>query len=91
MALMRGFFRGGFLLLNLAQEASADTGTPGLTWRVVNYNDKNDLVAALRGIHTVLSFVNQPMADQNNNSQKNLIDASITAGVKRFAPSEYGW
>jgi hypothetical protein len=28
--------------------------------------------------------------DDENNSQKNLIDASIAAGVKRFAPSEYG-
>jgi uncharacterized protein YbjT (DUF2867 family) len=74
----------------LTQEASADNRTLGVTWRVVDYNDKNDLVEALRGIHTVLSFVN-PMEDDKNNSQKNLIDASVTAGVKRFAPSEYGW
>jgi hypothetical protein len=78
-------------LVILAQEASAGNGTPGLTWRVVDYNNKNDIVEALRGIHTVLSFVNQPMADHKTNSQKILIDASITAGVKRFAPSEYGW
>jgi hypothetical protein len=78
-------------LANLGQEASAGNVTPGVTWRVVNYNDKNELVEALCGIHTVLSFVNQPVADHKNNSQKNLIDASITAGVKRFAPSEYGW
>jgi uncharacterized protein YbjT (DUF2867 family) len=78
------------ILLILAKEV-ADNSMPGVTWRVVNYNDKNDLVEALRGIHTVLSFVNQPMADLKNNSQKNLIDASIAAGVKRFAPSEYGW
>jgi hypothetical protein len=75
----------------LSQEASAGNGTPGITWRVVDYNDKIDLVDALRGIHTVLSFVNQPMADLKSNSQKNLIDASTAAGVKRFAPSEYGW
>jgi len=74
-----------------AQESSVANGAPGVTWRAVNYNDQNDLVEALREIHTVLSFVNQPMADEKNNSQKNLIDASITAGVKRFAPSEYGW
>ncbi len=78
------------LLLILAQEAT-DNGMPGVTWRAVNYNDKSDLAESLRGIHTVLSFVNQPMADLKNNSQKNLIDASIAAGVKRFAPSEYGW
>ncbi|TAQ86952.1 hypothetical protein B7494_g4724 [Chlorociboria aeruginascens] len=70
--------------------ATAGNGTPGVILRVVNYNDQCDLVEALRGIHTVLSFVNQPMANPQNDSQKNLIDASIAAGVKRFAPSEYG-
>lgn len=76
-------------LLILVQVASS--GAPGVTWRVVNYSDRNELVQALRGIHTVLSFVNNPMVDEKNNPQKSLIDASITAGVKRFAPSEYGW
>ena len=75
---------------NVTQKVSQGDGTPGVTWLAVNYNDKNDLVEALRGIHTVLSFVNQPPADLEDNSQKNLIDASIAAGVKRFAPSEYG-
>lgn len=80
-----------FLLTNLTQEASASS-IPRVTWRTVNYSDKNDLVEALQGIHTVLSFVNQPVvADHENNSQKILIDACIVAGVKRFAPSEYGW
>ena len=74
---------------NLRQKAANGDSTPGVTWRAVNYNNKNDLVEALRGIHTVLSFVNQLMAGQENNAQKNLIDASIAASVKRFAPSEY--
>lgn len=78
-------------MLILSQEASTGNSMPWITWRVVDYNNQNDLVEALCGIHTVLSFVNQPMADLKNNSQKNLIDASISAGVKRFAPSEYGW
>jgi hypothetical protein len=75
------------------QKPSAGYNYPGVTWRVVNYKNKTGLVEVLTGIHTVLSFVNQPtlMAeDEENNSQKNLIDASIAAGVKRFAPSEYG-
>ncbi|KAK3317009.1 hypothetical protein B0H66DRAFT_520195 [Apodospora peruviana] len=64
---------------------------PGISFRAVDYTDKDSLISALKGIHTVLSFINQPMAaDDKNNSQKNLIDASIAAGVKRFAPSEYG-
>lgn len=56
---------------------------------MVNYDNKTDLSEALEGIHTLLSFV-QLLADPDNQSQKNLIDAAITAGVKRFAPSEYG-
>ncbi len=84
-----GFFKS--LLLILTQEASAGNGTAGITWRVINYNDKNGLIGDLSKIHTILSFVNQPMADHENNSQKNLIDASITAGVKQFTPSESGW
>jgi hypothetical protein len=55
----------------------------------VNYDNKNELVEALQGVHTVLSFI-QLMKDVNNQSQKNLIDAAIIAGVKRFAPSEWG-
>ncbi|KAK0631165.1 NmrA-like family-domain-containing protein [Bombardia bombarda] len=61
----------------------------GLSWRKVDYNDSNSLVQALRDIHTVLSFI-QLLHDPENKSQKNLIDAAILAGVKRFAPSEWG-
>lgn len=57
--------------------------------RAIDYNDKSDLIEALRGIHTVLSFT-QLMGDQENTAQKNLIDAAIVAGVKRFAPSQWG-
>ncbi|KAF2491282.1 NAD(P)-binding protein [Lophium mytilinum] len=61
----------------------------GLSWRVVNYDDKSELIEALQGIHTVLSFI-QLLTDPNQQAQKNLIDAAILADVKRFAPSEYG-
>lgn len=63
--------------------------TPGTTLRAVNYDDKSDLVEALQGTHTVLSFI-QLLSDPENKSQKYLIDAAIVAGVKRFAPSEWG-
>lgn len=66
-----------------------DSVPSGIHWRVVNYENKKDLVEALQGTHTLLSFV-QLLADPTNQSQKNLIDAAITARVKRFAPSEYG-
>ena len=63
---------------------------PGVHWRAVNYNDQSDLIEALRGTHTLLSFL-QVLSDPESKSQKILIDAAIAAGVKRFAPSEYGW
>ena len=60
-----------------------------IDWQIVDYDDKRGLTEALRGIHTLLSFV-QILSDVDQKSQKNLIDAAISAGVKRFAPSEYG-
>ncbi|KAK6330097.1 hypothetical protein TWF718_003525 [Orbilia javanica] len=69
---------------------SATTSTPPeVCWKTVDYNDKEGLTKALHGTHTLLSFV-QILSDPDQISQKNLIDAAIAAGVKRFAPSEYG-
>lgn len=54
----------------------------------VNYNDKGQLADALRGVHTVLSFI-VVQQDSGNVSQKTLVDACVDAGVTRFAPSEW--
>jgi len=62
----------------------------GLRFCALDYQDKDQLADMLRGVHTVLSFINQSV-DHGNASQKALIDACVAAGVKRFAPSEYGW
>ncbi|KAK5658907.1 hypothetical protein OQA88_1721 [Cercophora sp. LCS_1] len=74
----------------LTRNSSVDPVTPGATHRPVDYDNHGDLVQALTGIHTVLSFVNQLMEPPEINCQKNLINACIAAGVTRFAPSEYG-
>ncbi|KAF7560406.1 hypothetical protein G7046_g3741 [Stylonectria norvegica] len=74
----------------LARSNPSKDLTPGVSWRAVDYGDEENLVEALRGIHTVLSFINQPVAELENSSQKLLIDACISAGVKRFAPSDHG-
>ncbi|KAI1774506.1 hypothetical protein F4818DRAFT_442008 [Hypoxylon cercidicola] len=58
-------------------------------WKIVDYDNKKSLVEALRETHTLLSFV-QVLSDPDQKSQRNLINAAIAAGVKRFAPSEYG-
>ncbi|KIW12377.1 hypothetical protein PV08_09654 [Exophiala spinifera] len=70
-------------------ETHPNDDLPGIQRRVVDYSDQNSLVEALRGFHTLLSFI-QPLSDPEGRVQKTLIDAAIAAGVKRFAPSEYG-
>ncbi|PYH88407.1 NAD(P)-binding protein [Aspergillus ellipticus CBS 707.79] len=66
----------------------ADETRPEIRWTQVDYTDKAQLVRALTGVHTVLSFI-VVAQDRGNASQRNLIDACVDAGVKRFAPSEW--
>ncbi|KAK5051504.1 hypothetical protein LTR84_003156 [Exophiala bonariae] len=71
-------------------EATSKTFPPaGTKWQAVDYSDIPSLTAALQGTHTVLSFI-QLLSDPEQTAQKNLVDAAVGAGVKRFAPSEYG-
>ena len=60
----------------------------GVTWTKTDYSDKKLLTSILDGVHIVLSFVSGPQ-DPGSAIQKNLIDAAIAAGVRRFAPSEW--
>ncbi|KAH7308669.1 hypothetical protein B0I35DRAFT_399133 [Stachybotrys elegans] len=60
----------------------------GVTWVQTTYEDKAELVGLLQGVHTVLCFLAVHL-DPRNANQKRLIDASVEAGVKRFAPSEW--
>ncbi|KAJ3534241.1 hypothetical protein NM208_g7624 [Fusarium decemcellulare] len=60
----------------------------GVQWVQTTYEDTSQLARTLAGIHTVLCFVD-PVRDPFGDVQKRLIDASIQAGVKRFAPSEW--
>ncbi|KAI2465483.1 NAD(P)-binding protein [Annulohypoxylon bovei var. microspora] len=61
---------------------------PGVKWVQTNYEDKNELVSIFKGVETVICFFPVHL-DPGNETQKRLIDASIEAGVKRFAPSEW--
>ncbi|OCK75253.1 NAD(P)-binding protein [Lepidopterella palustris CBS 459.81] len=61
---------------------------PSIEFVKVNYSDKAALVEALRGAGVVLSFI-VVHQDVGNVAQKNLIDAAVEAGVRRFAPSEW--
>ncbi|EXF83879.1 NmrA-like family protein [Colletotrichum fioriniae PJ7] len=79
------------LILSRKDDPATDFGL-GVKWVKTSYTDVAHLTQVLEGVHTVLSFVAGP-ADPTNvvqrDTQKNLIDASIKAGVRRFAPSEW--
>ncbi|KAK2002115.1 NmrA-like family protein [Colletotrichum falcatum] len=80
------------ILILSRRDAPTKTLSPGVQWFKTSYDDVDQLSGALEGVHTVLSFATGPgdPADAAlKNMQKVLIDASIKAGVKRFAPSEW--
>ncbi|KAF8865049.1 NmrA-like family protein [Acephala macrosclerotiorum] len=76
------------ILILSRKDPSAAENMPGITWVKMDYGDKAQLIGVLSGVHTVLSFIGGTQ-DPGSVVQKALIDASIAAGVKRFAPSEW--
>ncbi|KAK1524609.1 hypothetical protein CPAR01_13557 [Colletotrichum paranaense] len=60
----------------------------GVRYIQTSYQDEKELVEILDGVETVLSFI-VAHTDPNAETAKRLIDASIKAEVKRFAPSEW--
>lgn len=62
----------------------------GVNYVTVDYENKTQLVEALRGVDVVLSFLADSNFDLVQRMQELLIDACVEAGVKRFAPSEWG-
>ncbi|KAF3384917.1 hypothetical protein F1880_001776 [Penicillium rolfsii] len=74
------------ILILSRKDAPAGETNEGITWAQTDYKHKEQLARILQGTHTLLSFVgDEPAAPV----QKNLIDAAVQAGVKRFAPSEW--
>ncbi|PYH99841.1 NAD(P)-binding protein, partial [Aspergillus ellipticus CBS 707.79] len=69
--------------------SDAPSEEPGVTRVKADYTDPAQLAQVLQGVHTVLSFIS-PNNDPESMVQRNLIDAAVAAGVKRFAPSEWG-
>jgi saccharopine dehydrogenase-like NADP-dependent oxidoreductase len=61
-----------------------------ISYQKTDYSSVEELKEILQGVEVVLSFI-APYMDQEEafNAQKNLIDASVKADVKRFAPSEW--
>ncbi|KAF7591407.1 hypothetical protein BBP40_001568 [Aspergillus hancockii] len=71
------------------KDVPSEETTKGIARVKVDYEDLKQLTQTLQGVHTVLSFVST-QDDPASTAQKNLIDAAVRAGVKRFAPSEWG-
>ncbi|KAM0328167.1 hypothetical protein ACHAQA_005574 [Verticillium albo-atrum] len=76
------------ILLLSRKDVPSDASAPGVTWIKADYQDTKQLTEVLRGVDTVLSFIVAHL-DEGSVGQKNLIDASVAAGVRRFAPSEW--
>ena len=62
--------------------------TQGAKFATIDYNDQSTLVAAFEGVEVAISTVKN--VEDGIRGQKALADAAKTAGVKIFAPSEYG-
>ncbi|KAK3308467.1 uncharacterized protein B0T15DRAFT_483121 [Chaetomium strumarium] len=77
------------LLLSRKDAPPPEKAVPGVTWVKANYEDVEQLAQVLQGVDTVLSVIVVHM-DPGNVAQRNLIDAAVRAGVRRFAPSEWG-
>jgi len=60
----------------------------GVFVRQVDYTSPETLIAALQGVHTVLSLIGGSAAALRD-GQLALVAAAKQAGVKRFAPSEF--
>jgi hypothetical protein len=77
--------------LTTRQDIPSNESARGLQFVKTNYGNADELAKILQGVHVVLSFI-APHRDQQEaiDVQRNLIDASVQAHVKRFAPSEWG-
>ncbi|KAF2469996.1 NAD(P)-binding protein [Lindgomyces ingoldianus] len=61
----------------------------GIEVRKVDYSSEDSLISALRDVHTVICTL---LAKDGTwaSTQINLLNASLKAGVSRFAPAEFG-
>lgn len=77
------------LILTSLQDVPVETTDSPVKSVKANYKDVDELTSRLQGVDVVLSFIAPHDLQEGVSFQKNLIDASIRAGVKRFAPSEW--
>ncbi|KAF2825803.1 NmrA-like family protein [Ophiobolus disseminans] len=73
----------------LTRRDPPSTATSGVTYAKTSYEGVNELADIFKNVHTVLSFLAPFDQEKGIEAQKKVIDASVQAGVKRFAPSEW--
>jgi uncharacterized protein YbjT (DUF2867 family) len=62
----------------------------GAPVRAVDYNSVESLTHGLAGVHTLISIIKSNDPEQMVLHHQNMLEAAEAAGVKRFAPSEWG-
>ncbi|KFY08416.1 hypothetical protein V492_06240 [Pseudogymnoascus sp. VKM F-4246] len=75
----------GFSVTAIQRKGSTKVAAGVVKSILVDLSSSSDLVSAFKDIDVVISAVPNPHLD----TEKIVIDAAISAGVKRFVPSEY--
>ena len=84
------FCHGTILIKEQNPKIPQSTDSGNTKWVQVDYESKASLARAFSDIDTVLSFLAIPDPSSMVRLQKNMIDAAMDAGVRRFPPSEWG-
>lgn len=71
------------------KDSAASSSDGAVSYKKVDYTSVESLTEVLRGYEVCLSFL-VIMDEAGFEAQKNLIDACVAAGVKKFAPTEWG-
>ncbi|KAJ4992464.1 isoflavone reductase [Stagonosporopsis vannaccii] len=83
---LKAFLESQYNVTVLTRLGSTSTFPPSVRVVKADYNSQSSLEAAMQGQDVVISMVFGAAAGDQNP----LIDAAVSAGVKRFFPSEYG-
>ncbi|KZL79483.1 oxidoreductase - protein [Colletotrichum incanum] len=88
-AVLQGLVDAGFNVTILSRAAGKvpSSFANKIKEATVDYNDLASLKSALAGIDAVVSTLGAPAV---GDAQRNLVDASVEAGVRRFIPSNFG-
>ncbi|KAI4862707.1 NAD(P)-binding protein [Hypoxylon rubiginosum] len=84
--IVQELLKAGFEVTAFAREDSQSKFPPNVTVKRVDYQSVDSLTSALKGLDAVVSAI----ATVAIGSQTPLVDAAISAKVRRFIPSEFG-